>query len=194
MAKRRKPAELACLGIDIPIGLFDGSRACDKAARRLLGQPRGSSVFPAPCRAALAAKTHADASATNLRLTGRGLSQQAWGIAPKLREVDDAITPECQQWAFEVHPEVCFWAMAGERPMAHRKKIPAGVDERLALLSFVFPDIERHLLHRPSGVSRDDLLDAAVAAWTALRLHRGQARQVCEPERDGRGLAARIWY
>lgn len=78
--------------------------------------------------------------------------------------------------------------------MMHRKKIPAGVDERLALLSAVFPDIERHLQRRPSGVGMDDLLDAAVAAWTALRIYRGQAQQVCEPERDRRGLAAAIWY
>ncbi len=191
---KRKPAEIACLGIDIPIGLLDGSRACDKAARKLLGQPRGRSVFAAPCRAALAAKNHTDANAINLRVTESGLSQQAFGIAPKIKQVDDEITPECQQWAFEVHPEVCFWAMAGGRPMTHRKKIPAGVDERLAFLRTVFPDIESHLLCRPSGVGKDDLLDAAAAAWTALRLHRGEAWQVCEPERDGRGLAAGIWH
>jgi predicted RNase H-like nuclease len=125
-------------------------------------------MFAAPCRAALAAKNHADASARNLRVTGRGLSQQAFGIVPKIREVDDAITPECRQWAYEVHPEVCFWAMAGGRPMTHRKKIAAGVNERLALLRTVFPDIDRHLLRRPSGVGKDDLLDAAAAAWTAL--------------------------
>jgi predicted RNase H-like nuclease len=142
---RKRPPDLACIAIDIPIGLLDGSRACDKAARKLLGQPRGSSVFPAPCRASLSARNDADANAINLRLTGRGLSQQAFGIVPKIREVDDAITPECQRWAFEVHPEVCFWALAGGRPMTHRKKIPAGVDERLALLRGVFPDIEWHL-------------------------------------------------
>jgi predicted RNase H-like nuclease len=37
---RKRPPALACLGIDIPIGLLDGSRTCDKAARTLLGQPR----------------------------------------------------------------------------------------------------------------------------------------------------------
>ena len=25
------------------------------------------------------------------------------------------MTPECQHWAFEVHPEFCFWALAGEQ-------------------------------------------------------------------------------
>jgi predicted RNase H-like nuclease len=46
---RNKPDDLAILAVDVPIGLFNGSRACDKAARKLLGQPRGTSVFAAPC-------------------------------------------------------------------------------------------------------------------------------------------------
>lgn len=191
---RNKPDDLAILAIDIPIGLLDGSRVCDKAARKLLGQPRGTSVFAAPCRAALSAKTHAAASATNLRITGRGLSQQAWGICPKIKQVDDAITTECQKWVFEVHPEVSFWALAGRRSMAHGKKTKVGVDERLDLLRPVFPDLERHLQNRPPSLGKDDLLDAAVAAWTALSICKGEARCVCKAERDAKGLEATIWY
>jgi len=191
---RNKPDDLAILAIDIPIGLMDGSRACDKAARKLLGQPRGSSVFPAPCRAALGAQTYAEASSINRQRTTRRLSQQALGIAPKIKQVDDAITSDCQRWAFEVHPEVCFWVLAGECPMAHGKKTNAGVSERLDLLRLVFPDIERHLQSRRANVGRDDLLDAAVAAWTALRICKGEARRVCEPERDAKGLETVIWY
>jgi len=191
---RNKPNGLVILAVDIPIGLLDGSRACDKAARKLLGQPRGTSVFAAPCRASLSSKNHAAASATNLRITGRGLSQQAWGIASKIKQVDDAITQECQTWVFEVHPEVCFWALAKERPMKHGKKTQAGVNERLDLLRSIFLDIERHLQNRPANVGKDDLLDAAVAAWTALRLRKSEARQVCAPERDDTGLMAAIWY
>jgi Protein of unknown function (DUF429) len=47
---REHPLDLACLGIDIPIGLLKGLRAHSKATRKLLGQPSGNSVFPAPCR------------------------------------------------------------------------------------------------------------------------------------------------
>lgn len=43
---RDRPEGLVALAVDIPIGLLNGTRACDTAARRLLGQPRGSSVFP----------------------------------------------------------------------------------------------------------------------------------------------------
>jgi predicted RNase H-like nuclease len=191
---KNRPDDLETLAIDIPVGLLDSSRACDKAARRLLGQPRGTSVFAAPCRASLSAKNHATASATNLRITGRGLSQQAWGIAQKVKQVDDAITPDSQKWVFEVYPEVCFWALAGERPLKHRKKTKAGVNERLDLLRSVFPDIEHHLQNRPPTVAKDDLLDSAVAAWTALRIHLEAAQRVCEPQRDANGLETTIWY
>lgn len=191
---RERPPDLACVGIDIPIGLLESPRACDKAARKLLGRPRGSSVFPAPCRAALGTQTYPEANSINRQKTTRGLSQQAWGIIPKIKQVEHAIAPESQRWAFEVHPEVCFWALAGARPMAYGKKTKAGVSERLDLLRPVFPDIECYLQNRRANVGRDDLLDAAVAAWTALRLWKGEARQVCEPERDTKGLEATIWY
>ena len=123
---RARPPDLTYLSIDIPIGLLVGPRACDIAARKRLGRPRGSSVFPAPCRAALQVKTYAEGSSVNRQKTGIGLSQQAWGIAPKIKQIDDAITPGCQQWVFEVHPEVCFWALAGRRAMRHKKKTNEG--------------------------------------------------------------------
>lgn len=191
---RNRPADLTCIAIDIPIGMLDGSRACDKAARKLLRQPRATSVFAAPCRASLAEGNHADASAANRRITGKGLSQQAWGIAPKIKQVDDAITADCERWVFEVHPEISFWALNQGTPMRHNKKSEEGMTERLSLLRRVFPDIDGHLSHRPSGVGKDDLLDAAVAAWTALRIHKGEGRTVCEAECDARGLATTIWY
>jgi len=78
--------------------------------------------------------------------------------------------------------------------MAHRKKIEVGVNERLNLLRSVFRDIDRHIQNRPPGVGKDDLLDSAVAAWTALRLWNSEARSVCEPERDSKGLIVSIWY
>jgi len=189
-----RSGDLACLGIDMPIGLLDGPRACDLAARKLLSRPRGSSVFPAPCREALNADTYAEASAVNRQKTTRGLSQQAWGIAPKIKQVDDAITPDRQQWAFEVHPEVCFWALNQRCPMKHNKKTKDGAAERIAVLRPVFPEIERHLANRPPRVGADDLLDAAVAAWTAVRWHKGKADCICPPERDEKGLAVAIYY
>lgn len=191
---KNRPSDLAFLAIDIPIGLLYRPRRCDIEARERLGWPRRASVFPPPCRAALLAETHAEASAVNREKTHKGLSKQAWGIARKIKQVDDAMTPECQQWAFEVHPEVCFWALNGERPMEHNKKTKQGAAERIAFLRPVFPEIERHLADRPPLVGADDLLDAAAAAWTALRWHQGKADCVCTPERDEKGLAVTIFY
>jgi len=190
----KRPNELSCIAIDIPIGLLNGSRACDRAARKLLGQPRGSSVFAAPCRAALSASRHSEASEINRQKTTRGLSQQAWGIASKIKQVDDAITLGCQRWAFEVHPEVCFWALNQRRPMKHNKKTKDGAAERVVLLRQVFPQIETHLVNRPRGVVANDLLDAAVAAWSAIRWLRNEAESVCTPEVDEAGLSTTIFF
>ena len=70
-------------------------------------QPPGSSVA-APCRAALGAADHAVASAKNLRITGRGLSRQAWVITEKIKQVDDAITPAFRPKLGTPHPKGAF--------------------------------------------------------------------------------------
>lgn len=190
----QRPIELECLTIDIPIGLLDGPRACDLAARKLLGRPRGSSVFPAPCRAATRMAGYADACEINKQRSGGKLSHQAWGIVPKIKQVDEVITPAHQLWAFEVHPEVCFWAMNNCGPMIWSKKVKEGRRDRLNLLRREFPRIDQHLAIRPPGVAVDDLLDAAAAAWTALRKREGRAQQVSATEFDALGLDAAIWY
>ena len=71
--------------------------------------------------------------------------------------------------------------------MAHRKKTDTGVNERLALLREVFPNIQRHFEERPSGVAKDNLLDAAVAAWTALWIDGAQvdSREYAGEEQQG---------
>ena len=65
---------------------------------------------------------------------------------------------------------------------------------RVVLLRQVFPQVEAHLASRPARVGADDLLDAAAAAWTALRWHRNKAECVCTPELDEVGLSAAIYY
>src|SRR5689334_8156437 len=86
---RNRPDDLACLCIDIPIGLLDHPRPCDIAARKCLGKPRRSSVFPAPSRAALLASDHQAASAINERAMGKRLTLQVWCISEKIKQVDD---------------------------------------------------------------------------------------------------------
>lgn len=197
------------IGVDIPIGLAASEpRACDIAARRLLGRSRASSVFPAPCRGILRLDaSYAVTSARSKELTTRGISKQTYHIIPKIAEADDVVSPAMQKRMFEVHPEVSFWALAGGRPMEHAKKRSAGFNERRGVLRRVFPHDAipenrreaRALVAKSKSLGRgagaDDVLDAIVAAWTAQRFARSEARHLPEQrEIDQLGLAIEIVY
>ncbi len=118
MALLERLRDAVSIGVDIPIGLSEsGPRRCDVAVRKVLG-PRRSSVFPAPDPRVLFAPTWREAEAHSRGLTGKGISQQSFAIRRKAAEVNWAMQWESQDRVFEVHPEVCFWAMAGRRPMA----------------------------------------------------------------------------
>ena len=161
--------------VDVPIGLTDsGPRECDLQARAHLKAPRSSSVFPAPVRPTLVATTYAQACQIGEKADGRKLSQQAWAILPKIREVDMFLRsdPTFQQWVREVHPEVCFWAWNGNKAMANRKKSSAGKAEREALVKplygIAYTAAQASL---PRGqYANDDLLDAFAALWSAERV------------------------
>jgi predicted RNase H-like nuclease len=104
----------ALVAIDVPIGLPTcQSRACDLAARVLLGRPRASSVFPAPCRAMLRAARPPRGQALRCPRCGKCAQKQLDNILPKIGEVDDALVPGLQDSVREAHPEVVFAELAG---------------------------------------------------------------------------------
>jgi predicted RNase H-like nuclease len=189
----------ALVVIDIPIGLSDhGARGCDVAARRFLGAPRNSSVFPAPCRAALDGSTYPEACTLNRQASGKSMSKQAFAILPKIREVDDLMTPALQRSVREGHPEVTFAALAATgRGLAFPKKSRAndrqGEEERMQLLERVLrrfdPGHARARL-RPARVQRDDFVDAAALLVTAYRVSQNMHIRLPpgEPEVDAAGL------
>ncbi len=190
--------------IDIPIGLPDSEaaqRACDQRARRALGRPRGSSVFPAPARASLCARDFNEALMINRRETGRGISKQSWMIAPKIRIVDDALQNNIalRRVLHESHPELCFWALNSATPMRHNKKTAAGREERIALLRRFFPAAdalyaEAVKRYRRRQVAADDILDALVLAVSAS-LGKSAYRTLPEnPSRDATGLMMQIAF
>ena len=187
------------LAIDIPIGLLDeswpGGRSCDQQARRLLGR-RASSVFSPPCRRILEATQYE-------QVRQHGMSRQAFGILPKVREVDRFMLPALQHRVYETHPELVFRSLASH-PMQHNKKTPAGHDERFRALASAL-DVPRQRLRRIAAqalqrfkrtqVALDDLLDACVLAWAAHRIAQGRACRVpVNPPVDARGLRMEIWY
>jgi predicted RNase H-like nuclease len=191
-------ADAERIGIDIPIGLAEGvPRQCDVDARKVLFSRR-SSVFPAPDFRIVHTPRYADALAQSYKLCGKGISRQAFGIFPKVAEVNDFLTPDEQVRVVEVHPEVSFWALAGGNPMRHSKKTMEGFEERRALLvnalQMEIPDRPAvRTMAKPGGA--DDLLDATVVAWTTWRVAAGtEGRFPSEPPVDRRGLRMEIVY
>ena len=89
----------AVIAIDIPIGLLaapqPGGRDCDRQAPQLLGR-RASSVCSPPSRRILHATDDA-------QVRSQGMSRQAFGIMPKIREVDRLMTPTLQDGVYEAH-------------------------------------------------------------------------------------------
>lgn len=188
--------------VDIPIGLLEDAhgRACDWLARKVLG-PRYRSVFPVPCRPAVYARTYDEAIKINEQLTKKRIFQATWNIIPKIRQVDEVLLKNSQARARvrEVHPEVLFWALAGQRPMTFKKTADDGFNERLQLLKGMYPQTEAILSYgiislRVQEVARDDLLDALAAAVTGLLGHSKLKTLPEIPERDAHGLPMEIVY
>ena len=179
--------------MDVPIGLLArGARECDVEARRLLGVRR-SSVFPAPIRPILTATSQADASRIRGRVEGKGVSIQTWAIVPKIVEVDACLRADHvrREIVREVHPEVSFFFLNGERPMNTAKKKADGQVERLAVLRKWTGEaiVDALTQRRELGCKADDIVDAVVALWTAERIACGTAISIpAKPPLDAYGL------
>jgi predicted RNase H-like nuclease len=183
---------LAVIAIDIPIGLPDtGRRQADLLVRKAVG-PRWASVFVTPVRPALEASDYASAAALSLRLAGEGISRQAFGLQAKILQVDRWVR-QTPHRVVEVHPEASFAQLAGA-PLQSPKSTWAGIARRRQLLAgagIVLPE-DLGLAGEKAGV--DDVLDAAAAAGTALRVVCDQARPHPDPpELFSDGLASAIW-
>lgn len=167
--ERRFPALLERLpdavvfGVDVPIGLPKPGtrRRADLDARAVVG-PRRSSVFFTPSRAALECPTYGAA-----RAVAPDTSAQAWALRTAILDVDRVRDSRVH----EVHPEVSFATLAGE-PVVFSKRTWNGQSERLRLLAGAGIEIPDRL---DAGlVAADDVLDAAVVAWTATRIAHGE--------------------
>jgi predicted RNase H-like nuclease len=182
---------LAAIGIDMPIHPPEiGPRPADVAARAHLGR-KASSIFLTPARSVLGATTYAEACEVARSIDGRGISRQAWALRGKILEVgawlDSAPCP-----VYEIHPEVSFSVLSGT-PIIPSKKTAEGLAARWCALESAGIVVPPGLEDAP-GVARDDVLDAAVVAWSARRIAAGLARSFPDPpERLGDGRVAAIW-
>jgi predicted RNase H-like nuclease len=183
---------LAVIAIDIPIGLPDtGRRQADLLVRKAVG-PRWASVFMTPVRPALEAEDYTSATAISLRLAGEGISRQAFALQAKILQVDRWVR-QTRRRVVEVHPEASFVQLAGAA-LYSRKSTWAGVARRRQLLAGVGIVLPDDLGPVGEKAAVDDVLDAAVAAWTAVRVIRNQARPYPDPpELFSDGLASAIW-
>ena len=161
---------LDVVGIDIPIGLSaEGHRDADLRARTFLEKQR-SSVFLTPPRGALGAEKYEDASPLARALGAGGVTRQAFALFPRIREVD-ALKDDAR--LVEVHPEVSFRRLKGTG--LPPKRTWNGLVIRRRLLTdagIVLPDAIDAV---GDLAEAHDVLDAAVAAWSAARYARGEA-------------------
>ncbi len=196
----------AVIAVDMPIGLPErashGGRAAENAVRPLLGA-RQSAVFSVPSRAAIYARDYASACRVALATSEppRKVSKQLFNIAPKIREVDEALRADMKAASrvYEVHPELAFWRLNGERALDQPKKVksrpyPPGLALRRQLLVAAALPPALIAATPPKGAAEDDLVDALACAAIARRLHAGSARPFPDPPpRDAFGLPMTIW-
>jgi predicted RNase H-like nuclease len=186
---------LSILAVDMPIGLTDTprpGRACEGEARKLL-PGKSSSVFPTPCRPALACTTYARANAVSKKLGG-GLTQQTFHLFPKLREIDELLRTQrkLRRVIYEAHPELAFARMNKGKPVLSKKRQPEGYEERRKLLiRYGF----KTKIERLPGAARDDILDAIACCRTATLIADHTATRLGPASaHDRHGLSMNIWF
>jgi len=206
--------------VDVPIGLCEARdaedcfcvedngeifRACDALARSVIAD-RCRSVFTPPARKSAWLATdgdmvHAEITEKNKDLTGKGLTQQAVGIASGIIAVENLLLEDGNPDVLvECHPEVCFRAFNGE-PLRHSKKTASGVDERLSAMSEVeeyatndWRVLAKALRTEDRTVQLDDLLDALTLALTAFAAGEDDRRLPPQPPTDAKGLPMQMVY
>ena len=178
--------------IDMPVGLDkniqQGGRLVDKEARKQLLK-RKSSIFNAPIRDVLKAKSYNEANSIS-KSKGLGISKQSWNLVPKINELDQILQIKIRPQIYESHPELCFQTMNGG-VLKFSKKEKLGIKERKNIL--IKNGLDRKFLDnslkKNKNFQPDDFLDACALSWTAMRIINKQNLNLPEdPERDELGI------
>ena len=179
--------DAAVIAIDMPIGLSDTARECDVAARRFVGARRNS-VFITPPADVLYAPSYDEANRRSRQRYDRGISRQAYALRANVRVV--AAIAESDERLIEVHPEVSFRALLGG-VLGYAKSTWNGQAIRRRALDDAGIGLPE-LLEEAGAVPPADVLDAAVAAWSARRFATGDAGSL--PSDSAPGSRPVIWY
>jgi predicted RNase H-like nuclease len=169
------------IGVDIPIGLPSASpgRDAELMAREFVGERR-SSVFATFPAVVLEAATYPGAKEICGERGWPRPSIQSYGMRHRIFEIGRLGASD--ERIVEVHPEVSFRELVGRT--LPPKRTAAGASQRrraLAASGIVLPDLPYPI---------DDVLDAAVVAWTAARYAKGDALSL--PPEHGDRIGA-IW-
>jgi len=166
--------DAAAIGVDIPIGLPDAPmRDADRAARGFVGQ-RWPSVFPTYPRLVLEAPTYEEAKALCISRGWPKPSIQSYGMRHRILEI--AALAQADERVIEVHPEASFRELVG-RDLPSKRTASGAAERRMGLAQ---AGIRLPELSYPE----DDILDAAVVAWTARRYALGHAVPLPESHRS----------
>jgi predicted RNase H-like nuclease len=200
------PERPAVVAVDMPVGLPDrtagSGRLPEQLVRPLLGA-RQSSVFAIPSRPAVEAADYGEACRRALATSDppRKVSRQGFALFPKIREIDVLLRQDrsLTERLYEVHPELAFWSMNGERALPEPKKVkgrpfePGLALRRRLLLEAGIPE-ELVRAAPPRGAAADDVIDALAGLVVALEIAQGRGRSFPDPpERDSHGLRVALW-
>jgi predicted RNase H-like nuclease len=175
--------------IYIPIGFYDEPvapfRPCDAEVHELLGWPRRIAIRPTPSRAALHARTAAEALAIEPWLTRDDLRRFKW-----VREAEREFQPFHQRSYFAAHPDLTFAQLNGDVPLTTSPYQQDGIVERMALIRDKLPGVEEIIVRTPpQGAAQVHMLQAVGLLWTARRAAgRAMQRYPVDPEWDSTGM------
>lgn len=178
------------VALNLPLGLSDraskGGRACDRAARQLLGRPRSPAIQSPPSR-------------EDLEEWRRGqippVSAVVRSLLGKISEVYEVIGSYHQRTIFEAHPELSFYQLNEQRALRYAKHTQAGRLERRELLEGRVPGADTAIATPVKGAKPAQILDCLAMLSTARRIRsRGITRLPQDPEWDSQGLRMELLY
>lgn len=181
--------------IDIPIGLPSSNyRQCDLEGRDLLASNR-SRLFTGARRPLLNFTKREAAHDWARKSDGHGVSCQLFCLLPKIKQVDDEMTPVRQMSNRETHPELVFLRLNRGRPLPSKKTVDGIASRRRLLIQSGFDKIDAWLEKRlGTGAKPDDVLDASACALVAKNADTSRRLPRTEQAPDPKGLKMEIWY
>ena len=182
-------------GIDIPIGMTDdGERDCDLLARAKL-RPHTSRVFTGARRWLWLEFSDPDAANREARRRQqKQVSRQLWHLGAKIMEIDAFVRSNSSCDVREVHPELVFLRLNGNKPLPSKKSEEGDALRRILLKRQGIIDIDAWLSRARigTGARRDDVLDACAVA-IAARAPAGSVPEGKAPFDEHR-LPMQIWF